>query len=184
VGHSDTIRGSRWGRNDTAILGKLIDRRQTDSINRLLAGTLQEYRLGAVVRVIIYSDLRRFLSATRCRWRKGHSEGATAARPESIRTDGAVIRLDEVARICASHLNAADVVGNAVIIREDEGHISTIRAPLRLSGGRKKTSSLWRRMTTGGGLLSAAAEDRGGTEGLKAPRLSDTIVVPGLCRRH
>ena len=50
-------------------------------IDRLLAGTLQEYRLGTVVGVIIYDDLRRFLGAARCRWRKGHGESAASARP-------------------------------------------------------------------------------------------------------
>jgi hypothetical protein len=47
----------------------------------LLAGTFQEYRLGTVVRVIVYDDLRRFLGAAQCRWRKGYIEGATGACP-------------------------------------------------------------------------------------------------------
>jgi hypothetical protein len=38
---------------------------RVDSIKRLLASTLQEYRLGTVVRVIVYDDLRRFLRAAR-----------------------------------------------------------------------------------------------------------------------
>ena len=52
-----------------------------DLIKRLLASTLQEYRLGTVVRVIVYDDLRHFLGTAQCRRRKVHSEGATGACP-------------------------------------------------------------------------------------------------------
>ena len=69
------------------------------SIDRLLASTLQEYRLGTVVRVIVCDDLRRFLRAARCRRRKGPVEGATGARSQSIRIDRAVVRLNRVAGI-------------------------------------------------------------------------------------
>jgi hypothetical protein len=54
-----------------------------NSINRLLAGALQEYRLGTVVGVIIYNDLFCFLGAARCRRRKVHREGTTGALSRS-----------------------------------------------------------------------------------------------------
>src|ERR1700693_4368422 len=88
----------------------------------LLHRPLQENRLGTVVSVIVYHDLRRFLRAARSRRRKRDGKGATAAARQGHGQSTASVGLTEVASICAGHRNAADSVRNAVIVREDEGH--------------------------------------------------------------
>ena len=90
MGRSDTIRGSRLGRNDTAILGKLIDRRQMDSIKRLLSAPFRNTVWGLLFALSFMTIFAVSLVPPNVDGVKFTVRVRLAPAPKNIRTDGAV----------------------------------------------------------------------------------------------